>query len=103
MLESAVEGYLKKEVKRLGGLAIKLSAPGFGGIPDRMVLLPGGRVFFIELKAPGETPRKLQLKWIKRLRALGFYASYIDTKEGVNAFIKEVEAWQSLSPTNTKK
>ena len=60
MREKTIEQHLVKEAKRRGGIAPKLVSPGFDGMPDRLVLLPKGRIAFVEVKAPGETPRPLQ-------------------------------------------
>ena len=92
MREADVETYFKKQVeKRLGGLAPKFVSPGLNGVPDRLVLLPGGRVIFVELKAPKKNLRKLQEYVCGKIRALGFTVLKIDTKEGVDAFIAEVQ------------
>lgn len=85
--EKWFERDLCTRVKKLGGLCIKLSALGFAGIPDRLVLLPGGKVLFVELKSVGKYPEKLQRYWHRKLAALGFIVlvagstvkSYIDT------------------------
>ena len=61
-----------REGKQAGGNCPKLVSPGFDGMPDRMVLLPNGRVGFVEVKAPGEKPRPLQLARHRLLRSLGF-------------------------------
>jgi len=86
--EAAVERRLAKEVKATGGICWKLSAAWVAGTPDRLCLLPGGRVIFVEVKAPGKKPRKLQLLIHKKLRALGFRVEVIDTIEGVLTFIQ---------------
>ena len=57
MRERAIEEKLVQAVRTEGGLAPKFTSPGFDGVPDRLVLLPGGRIAFIELKAPGKTLR----------------------------------------------
>lgn len=57
MLESKIEAYLRQRVKDLGGIAYKFTSPGNSGVPDRLVLLPGNRTVFVELKAPGKKPR----------------------------------------------
>jgi len=62
MRERKIETMLVKQVKAAGGMALKLISPGMAGVPDRIVLLPGGRILFVELKAPGEKPRPLQRK-----------------------------------------
>lgn len=88
MEENRIENYLINHVKKLGGKAYKWVSPGIIGVPDRIVLLPGGRIFFIELKAPGKKPRKLQEYRIKELQELGFNAFYIDSIEKIKKVIK---------------
>lgn len=88
MKESRIESRLVKEVKKLG-LCWKFISPGVSGVPDRMVLLPGGRIIFVELKAPGEKARALQEYRHKQLRKLGFRVEIIDSIEGVKRFINE--------------
>ena len=72
MLEKTLEHKFVTEVKRVGGLALKFVSPGFDGVPDRLVLLPGGKLGFVEVKAPGKRPRPLQLARHRLLRRLGF-------------------------------
>ena len=89
MLEQAVERALKREAKRRGVWALKLSVLGHAGFPDRLCLAPGGRVAFVELKRPGAVPRALQ-RWVhRRLRDLGFRVAVIDCPEEVGAFLRE--------------
>lgn len=68
--ERTVESKLLNGVKRLGGLAWKV-LPGVAGIPDRVVLLPGGKTIWVELKAPGGRIREIQQVTHDRMRALG--------------------------------
>jgi hypothetical protein len=80
-----IEKYLRLGVKRLGGLCIKLNPFGYAGIPDRLVLLPGGRMCFVELKRPvGGKYEPLQLRWHSKLRQLGFTVHVCRTKEQVD-------------------
>ncbi|MBO0569965.1 VRR-NUC domain-containing protein [Clostridium botulinum] len=90
MLESSIEKRLKKEIEKLGGKALKFVSPGVSGVPDRIVLLPQGRIVFVELKAQGKNPRPIQKYRIKELRALGFRVEIIQGIEGINNFIKEI-------------
>jgi hypothetical protein len=90
MRERDIEAYLRDQIKRLGGIAYKFVSPGNAGVPDRLVLLPAGRVAFVELKAPGKQPTPLQLRQQKRIRNLGFQVLVIDSKAGVDGFIKGV-------------
>ena len=88
MREASIERRLSRKVKAAGGLALKFTPPGWAGAPDRMVLFPGGKIIFVELKAPGKRPRPLQLKRHEELKALGFTVEVIDSPEGVDEFIR---------------
>lgn len=87
MREAEVEDYLRKRARQKGGLALKFVSPGCTGVPDRIIILPGGKVGFLELKAPGEQPRKDQAYRIGQLRKLGCMAGYADSKETVDGFL----------------
>ena len=87
MLERDIEKYLVTKVKALGGQALKFTSPGNAGVPDRIVLLPGGRVIFVELKQPGKKPTALQRVVMAKLRGLGFRATWTDSKEGVDEIL----------------
>ncbi|EOY5717005.1 VRR-NUC domain-containing protein [Enterobacter hormaechei] len=78
--ESIVEKHLIAEVKKVGGVAYKFVSPGRRSVPDRIVLLPGGHLIFVECKAPGIPPRADQLREHERLRALGFTVVVLDSK-----------------------
>lgn len=90
MNESRIEKRLKKEIEQIGGKALKFVSPGVTGVPDRIVLLPHGRIIFIELKAPGEKLRVIQEYRAKELRTLGFRVECIDTIEKIMDFISEL-------------
>lgn len=85
--EKDVERHLRDKVKAAGGRAYKFVSPGNDGVPDRIVVLPGGRVYFVELKAPGKKPSSQQELQIGRLLDLGCNVHVIDTKEKVDAFM----------------
>ena len=93
MQESKVENRLKKEIELIGGKAPKFVSPGMSGVPDRIVLLPGGRIVFVELKAPGKKPRPMQEYRIKELRTLGFEVKVIDSVEEVIKFVEGIKEW----------
>lgn len=82
--EKKVEKYLVIRIKSLGGLCIKLVAQHFTGLPDRLCLLPGGILFFVETKSEGDKPRPRQLFVHNQLRLLGFKVYVCDTRESVN-------------------
>ena len=90
ILESKIEARLKREVEDLGGLALKFTSPGMAGVPDRLVLLPKGKIYFVELKAPGKNLRPLQLKRKEQLESLGFKVYAIDSYEKIDVFLQEV-------------
>lgn len=87
MEESKIERYLKSQVEKIGGKAYKWNPTGVVGVPDRMVLLPGGKVIFVELKAPGEKLRKIQEYRSKQLRELGFQVECLDTVEKIDELL----------------
>ncbi|NRS50987.1 VRR-NUC domain-containing protein [Brevibacillus sp. HB2.2] len=89
MRESAIEKYLREQVKAAGGRAYKFVSPGNAGVPDRLVLFPKERAYFVELKAPGKKPTPLQTVQGDKLRKLGFTVEVIDSKKGVDEFIRK--------------
>lgn len=91
MREKDIESYLRDQVKRHGGIAYKFESPGSIGVPDRIVIFPGGRIIFVELKAPGKKPRPTQVRQMQRLGFLGCDVRVIDSKEKVDEFIDEVK------------
>lgn len=90
MRESAIEKHLVKAVKESGGLAIKLVSPGWAGIPDRLILMPGGKLAFVELKAPGYTLRPLQVRRKRQLETLGFSVYCVDSVMQIGGMISEI-------------
>lgn len=77
-LEKDIETKLRKMVEAHGGLCLKWVCPGWSGVPDRIILLPGGRVLFVETKRPkGGKLETLQKWWQKRLQRLGFWAGVV--------------------------
>jgi len=94
MREKVVEEYLRDQVKALGGKAYKFVSPGNAGVPDRLVLLPGGKVVFVELKATGRKPTALQEAQHRKIRNLSHTVFVIDSKAEVDKFIAFVKcAW----------
>lgn len=87
--EKLVERTLVNAVQQEGGLCIKLLTHLFIGLPDRLVLLPGGKIFFVELKTTGLKPRKIQEVVHNKLRALGFSVYIIDNTNDAKNIIKQ--------------
>lgn len=90
MRESTLERRLVREVERIGGRAPKWVSPGNRGVPDRIVILPGGWTVFVEMKAPGKPLGPLQEKWAKILRSLGHQVYKIDSHDDIDRFIAGV-------------
>lgn len=90
MLEREVEKKLIRPIKDMGGRCLKFETPGFTGVPDRIILLPGGRVVFVETKQPGKKERARQVYVHGLLRAMGFTVySTIDSAAKVAAIIED--------------
>ena len=92
MREKTIEQKLVKAVKAVGGIALKLTCPGWGGVPDRLILLPGKRLAFVEVKAPGEIMRPLQVKRKRQLEALGFSVYCIDHLDQIGGVLDEIRS-----------
>lgn len=90
MREKAVEQQLVKAVKQRGGICPKFTSPGYDGMPDRLVLLPHGRMAFVEVKAPGKKPRPLQINRHELLRKLGFKVFILDEPEKIGGILDEI-------------
>lgn len=92
MREKTIEQTFRAAVKAAGGLAVKFTSPGFDGVPDRLALLPDGKMAFVEVKAPGEKPRPLQLARHRLLRQLGFKVYVLDDESQIGGMIDEIRA-----------
>lgn len=90
MRENVIERHLAVSAKKMGGMAVKFVSPGLDGVPDRIVLLPGRKIAFVELKAPGKKLRPLQEKRKRQLEALGFPVYVIDDMEQIGGVLDEV-------------
>lgn len=91
MNEKDIERKLVVTVENAGGIAPKLVSPGFAGMPDRLILLPGGHMAFAELKAPGQKPRPLQLSRHRLLRKLGYRVYVIDNVKQIGGMLDELQ------------
>lgn len=89
-MEKTIESYLRKQVKESGGFALKLVCPGWTGVPDRLILMPGARVFFAETKDAGRKPKPRQRYVHGRLRGLGFTVFVPDSREAVDQMMERI-------------
>ena len=86
MLESAIEKRLKKAIEKRGGLCLKFTSPGCSGVPDRIIVLPDGRLYFVELKQKSKRLEPLQQRWKQRLEVRGQKVYRVDdVEEFINA------------------
>lgn len=88
--EKTIEQKLVQAVKSMGGIAPKFTSPGFDGMPDRLVLLPCGKIAFVEVKRHGEKPRPLQEARHGLLRRLGFAVYVLDDREQIGEILKQM-------------
>ena len=92
MREKTIEQKFRAAVKVAGGLAVKFTSPGFDGVPDRLALLPDGKMAFVEVKTPGKKPRPLQQARHRQLRQLGFKVYVLDDEAQIGGMIDEIRA-----------
>ena len=88
--EKLIEKTLVAEVHKLGGWALKLLCTYVTGLPDRMVLLPGGLIFFVEVKSTGKKPKAVQKLVHEKLRRLGFTVYVIDSLADLNKLLNSL-------------
>ena len=88
--EREIERKLVEAVRKSGGLALKFVSPGWSGAPDRIVLLPGGKAGFVEVKTPGKKPRPLQVRRKKQLEQMGFKVFVLDSTGQIGGIIDEI-------------
>jgi len=90
MRESIMEQKLVKTVKAMGGIAPKFVSPGYDGMPDRLILLPDGKLAFVEVKATGRNPRPIQLQRHETLRRLGFMVFVLDDVQQIAPLLSAI-------------
>lgn len=89
--EKTLEARLAREVALRGGMALKYTSQYHRGIPDRIVLLKGGKTVFVEMKSTGERPTLLQTHAMNRLESMGYECRVIDSTEALTAFLKVID------------
>lgn len=90
--ERDVEAWLRRQIEKRGGLCLKWVSPGNDGVPDRIIIMPHGLVFFAEIKTDEGRPSEKQTYMINKLRKLGCRSCFIYGKEGAEAFINALDA-----------
>lgn len=90
MRERDIERKLVVETVRRRGVALKFVSPGCVGVPDRIVMLPDGKIGFVELKTPGKKPRMIQVRRIQQMRKMGFKVFVIDGVEQIGSVLDAI-------------
>lgn len=90
--EKYIEHKLVEGIKNAGGLCIKLLTYQFAGLPDRLCLMPMGKMCFVELKSTGKKPRKLQISVHSMLKKIGFDVVVVDSVEGAENLIQKLKS-----------
>jgi hypothetical protein len=88
--EKLLERKLREKVKKAGGMALKLESPYFTGLPDRFILMPGGRLLFVELKSTYRKPTERQKLVMTALQKLGFSVDVVDSDITLNEFLNKI-------------
>jgi hypothetical protein len=96
--EASLERALCTVVQKCGGLCLKMPADLYLGIPDRLVLLPGGWAMFVELKRLTGKLSEPQVRYIRKLRKLGHNVKVVRGSTAVNNLIKEIKQWSLSIP-----
>lgn len=91
MTEKALEDWTIQRVKDLGGISYKFTSPSRRGVPDRIIIMPGNKIGFLELKATGQEPTKLQLAEMRKLSDKSCMVEWTDSKEGVDSFLEDLK------------
>lgn len=89
--EKTLEARLVREIEARGGMALKYTSQFHRGIPDRIILMPYGRTYFVELKSTCQKPTKLQQHAIERITALGYFAAVVDSTEGLERLLLTID------------
>ena len=92
MREKDIEQKLKMEVNLHDGICWKFVSPGTAGVPDRIILMPKGKIAFVEVKTKGKKPRPLQLARHRLLRKLGFKVYILDDVSQIGGIIDEIQS-----------
>ncbi|GHU48828.1 nuclease [Clostridia bacterium] len=92
MREKQIEQKLIEAVKSKSGICPKFTSPGTDGMPDRLVILPGGKIAFVEVKRPGEKPRPLQVARHRTLLRLGAKVFVLDDASQIGGIIREIQS-----------
>ena len=89
--ERELELKLRKATAERGGFCLKFTPTNWVGAPDRLVVLPGGKLGFVEVKAPGQRARPLQMARHRQLQKLGCFVAVLDDPNKISAILDAIE------------
>jgi len=89
--ESTIEKHLVAQVKALGGMAYKFTSPAHRGVADRVVCLPDGQTWFVELKAPGGRLSELQKIFAEDMARMNQRYVCLWSKEHVEEWLNDCQ------------
>ena len=89
-LEKTIENYLVKRIQSLGGECEKFTSPQRRSVPDRIIMMPGGKLVFVEVKRFGKQATDMQARDHQRRRELGFIVWVVDSKSAVDTLVEEL-------------
>ena len=98
ILEREIESKFTEQMESLGCLVCKFVSPGKAGMPDRLVIIPGGKVWFAEMKRPGEKLRPLQVFWKKQMESLGAKYYVVDSYKAIANVAADIKAEMEVVP-----
>lgn len=91
--ESEIEAIMRRQLISRGCLSWKFVSPGCSGVPDRIVVLPKGQIYFVELKADGGRASEIQIYRAEQLQAHGCMYRLVKGRKGVEGFISEIDTF----------
>ncbi len=92
--EKLIEKKLREGVKKLGGMALKFTSPGTAGVPDRIVLMPGGKIYFVETKSEGKKLSTRQTLFSGKLEWLGHFFMVVYSESSLYHFLYHIKTEQ---------
>ncbi len=101
MSEKEIELKFREAVERAGGCAYKFISPGTAGMPDRIVVLPGGHIGFVELKALGRGPRPLQRLRMRELNRRGCSVHVLNNPKDIPVVLAAIREHQPVKEAQT--
>lgn len=88
--ENQLEEKLRKKIKELGGIALKFVSPGRAGVPDRIILMPQGKIYFVEMKSPRGEVNPIQKYVFEKFEELGFKVHILNSDDAIKNFLEKI-------------